>query len=59
MILAMVSNVEDIGNSLVDLGFWQAGSQRAKGPRRSPLHQHFPWQAIGSPYSEAARQVQW
>src|SRR6478672_8899777 len=41
MILAMVSKVEDICNSLVDLGFWHAGGQRAQGPRRSPLQQHF------------------
>jgi len=29
IILAMVSNVEDICNSLVDLEFWQAGGHGA------------------------------
>lgn len=36
MILAMVSNVEDICNSLVDLEFWQAGSQRAQARATAP-----------------------
>src|SRR5262245_16135000 len=58
MILAMVSNVEDIGNSLVGLEFWPAGSQCARAPRHSP--QCAPQrQAIGCPYSEAGRRVQW
>src|SRR5207342_2647990 len=58
MILAMVSNVEDIGNSLVDLEFWPAGSQRALAPRHSPQSALLR-QAIGCPYSEAGRRVQW
>jgi len=50
--LAMVSNVEDIGNSLVDLEFWQVGGQRAPSLRNSP-HPYFRLRAIGCPYSEA------
>src|SRR5215475_2380022 len=58
IILAMVSNVEDIGNSLVDLEFWQVGGQRARACATAP-NSYFRWQAIGSPYSEAQGQVQW
>ena len=58
MILAMVSNVEDIGNSLVDLEFWQAGSQRAQARATAP-DPHFYDKAIGCPYSEAGGRVQW
>jgi hypothetical protein len=36
MIFAMVSNVEDISNSLVDLEFWPAGGQCVRAPRQSP-----------------------
>ena len=36
MILAMVSNVEDIANSLVDLEFWQAGGQCARARAIAP-----------------------
>jgi hypothetical protein len=41
----MVSNVEDIGNSLVDLEFWQVGGQRAPSLRNSP-------QSVLSPASD-------
>src|ERR1044072_7992814 len=58
MILAMVSNVEDIGNSLVDLEFWPAGGQCARAPRHSPQGTLLR-QAIGCPYSEAGARVQW
>src|SRR6185312_8849096 len=58
MILAMVSNVEDIGNSLVDLEFWPAGGQRARAPRHSPQSALLR-QAIGCPYTEAGARVQW
>src|SRR4029078_7548304 len=58
MILAMVSKVEDIANSLVDLEFWPAGGQCARVPRHSP-QSAFKRQAIGCPYSEAERRVQW
>jgi hypothetical protein len=40
IILAMVSNVEDIGNSLFDLEFWQAGGQRARTRATAP-NPHF------------------
>src|SRR5262249_51629360 len=58
IILAIVSNVEDIGNSLVDLEFWQVGGQRARACATAP-NPYFRRQAIGSPYSEAQGQVQW
>src|SRR5689334_15789814 len=58
IILAIVSNVEDIGNSLVDLEFWHVGGQRARACATAP-NPYFRWQAIGSPYSEAQGQVQW
>src|SRR4029079_18608680 len=58
MILAMVSNVEDIGNSLVDLEFWPAGGQCARAPRHSP-QSTLSRQTVGCPYSEAGRRVEW
>src|SRR5215471_9101410 len=36
MMLATVSNVEDIGNSLVDWGFWHAEGPCAQATRHSP-----------------------
>jgi len=58
MILAMVSNVEDIANSLVDLEFWQAGGQCARARAIAPKST-LERQTVGCPYSEAGRRVQW
>src|SRR5690242_6988958 len=58
MILAMVSNVEDIANSLVDLEFWQAGGQCARARAIAPKST-LERQTVGCPYSEAGRRVHW
>ena len=52
IILAMVSNVEDIGNSLVDLEFL-ASRRPPRLDARNNLDPHSHQLAIGCPYSEA------
>src|SRR5664280_1251626 len=40
IILAIVSNVEDIGNSLIDLEFWRSDGQGARSRALAPGHGH-------------------
>src|SRR5450631_4395288 len=58
IILAMVSNVEDIDNSLIDMEFRQCWGPARLTTATAP-DPAFPRQAVGCPYSEAAGQVQW
>src|SRR4029450_9349175 len=59
IILAIVSNVEDIGNSLVDLEFWQAGDLCALTRATVPQSALPAGWLFGCPYTEAQGQVQW
>jgi hypothetical protein len=49
IILAMVSNVEDIGNSLIDLEFWQRAATAVIRAPSQTLGQPYPacgWQPV-------------